>query len=136
MQREEQTLESLVGKTIKQVRINREDDVLYFLTEGGKVYQYHAYGDCCSRSWIEHINWINFLVDAIVTEVKNRDMPEDDIDKHGNCIAYYGWTIVTNKGRCDIEMRNESNGYYGGSLERTEHDPKTLDDTRPVTEDF
>jgi hypothetical protein len=43
--------------------------------------------------------------------------------------------VRTDKGVCVIEFRNSSNGYYGGTFERTaineERDPLS-----PVTEDF
>lgn len=32
------------------------------------------------------------------------------------CVAYYGLKITTEKGRAVIDYRNDSNGYYGGSL--------------------
>ena len=44
-----------------------------------------------------------------------------DIDgKHHagvDVVAYYGVKITTEHGRCTIDFRNDSNGYYGGWLE-------------------
>lgn len=76
-------------------------------------------GDCCSTSWIEHINGIKFLLGHTVLKVATREMPAsaDNIVGH-DVVQFYGWTLETDAGRCDIEMRNDSNGYYGGSLER------------------
>lgn len=34
-----------------------------------------------------------------------------------DCVEYYGLKITTDKGRAVIDYRNNSNGYYGGSLE-------------------
>lgn len=36
--------------------------------------------------------------------------------EHPDCIRYYGLRIVTDKGRAVIDFRNNSNGYYGGSI--------------------
>lgn len=32
------------------------------------------------------------------------------------CIQYYGYEIITDKGSAKLEFRNSSNGYYGGSM--------------------
>ena len=40
----------------------------------------------------------------------------DENDHRDDAVRCYGWTLFTNIGRCQIEMRNASNGYYGGSL--------------------
>lgn len=35
------------------------------------------------------------------------------------CLISCGYDLVTPNGTCYIEMRNSSNGYYGGSLQLT-----------------
>ena len=45
---------------------------------------------------------------------------EEKPTKTDNCeeeMSYYFYEITTNKGSYMIEMRNSSNGYYGGSLD-------------------
>ena len=34
-----------------------------------------------------------------------------------DCVKYYGLKITTEHGRAVIDYRNDSNGYYGGSIE-------------------
>jgi hypothetical protein len=47
------------------------------------------------------------------------------------------WTIATDRGYIDLEVRNSHNGYYGGSVVYDEEsDLGTIEDLRPVTEDF
>lgn len=52
-----------------------------------------------------------------VRAVEHIDMPDLGSTNEDACIAYYGMKITTEKGRCVIDYRNSSNGYYGGSLE-------------------
>lgn len=112
-------LDALIGKRISEILINPGKDYLAFIFAWGAPdsVQYYADGDCCSQSWIEHINGIEILSSpALVTDVADRDMPEAEDNDEYNCIRVYGWTIKTDRGYIDIEMRNSSNGYYGGML--------------------
>jgi hypothetical protein len=38
------------------------------------------------------------------------EMPDRDV------VAYYGLKVTTDKGEMVVDYRNDSNGYYGGSL--------------------
>ena len=111
---------ALLGKTITKVTVskNREDIVLETTTGPVKL---TTYSECCSHTWIEDLDDPDALL-GTVTEVRNLDMPNlGDIDgKHHtgvDSVSYYGLKITTEKGRCTIDFRNDSNGYYGGSLE-------------------
>ena len=79
-----------------------------------------TYGDCCSYTWIESLDAPDALL-GTVRSVEDIDMPNlGNIDgsKHTDVdqVAYYGLKIVTERGVCVIDYRNDSNGYYGGSL--------------------
>lgn len=69
-------------------------------------------GDCCSTSWIEHYE----LPEAgeITKELKKISI--DTIDTEDGDASTYFYKLITDKGSYDIEMRHESNGYYGGWL--------------------
>jgi hypothetical protein len=80
-----------------------------------------AWGDCCSQSWIESIDAPTALYGKVL-KVEEINMPElgdvgtpkvPDVD----CVAYYGLKITTETGIAVLDYRNDSNGYYGGSLE-------------------
>jgi len=54
-----------------------------------------------------------------VSAVEDLEMPDlgnipgkyrEDVDE----VQYYGLKITTDKGRCTLDYRNDSNGYYGG----------------------
>lgn len=109
----------LVGKIIKEMHINAEKNVLRFILDNGDLIYASAVGDCCSTSWFEDIEYAECLYNNTILKIFEREMPErfrdeKTIDK--DFIELYGWTMETQSGRCDIEMRNQSNGYYGGEV--------------------
>jgi hypothetical protein len=103
----------LVGKTIIKIRIAEDKRALLFITDGGEIIV-RADGDCCSDTWIEHIELPT--LPAKVASVEDIDMPDLGSPSEYECIQYYGCKITTDKGVMVIDYRNESNGYYGGSL--------------------
>ena len=132
----------LVGKTVKEARINDEKDlILLVLLDDSRLYL-SAVGDCCSSSWFEHIGGLEAVIGHEITEVINREMPESKESDDYHVTKFYGWTLVTENGRCDIEMRNRSNGYYGGWVEVHEQPLTQYGDvrddaaTKPLTEDL
>lgn len=71
-------------------------------------------GDCCSQSWIENVECDaphGALFVGLIDDDPELPVPEwHDGDERR---VYFG-TFITDKGRITWEMRNESNGYYGG----------------------
>lgn len=139
----------VLGRVIKAVRRNDAKDLIELETEQGTVIYLSATGDCCSSSWFEHLAGVDALIGEKVLRVVEREMPgclTDGKDEHGEdheSLQYYGWTLETAKGRCDLEMRNSSNGYYGGSIEigaapLDQYGQRREDEKAPiqVTEDF
>ena len=134
---DELELADLIGKHVLGVQMNAGKDVVRFITTTGVV-DYECYGDCCSESWVNHVNDIGNLIDATVTQVEEFDFhsmlgiePEPTRQDSDEVLFH---KVHTNKGTCLIEFRNSSNGYYGGSFEKAEcREPKALKD---VTEDF
>jgi hypothetical protein len=73
--------------------------------------------DCCSHTWIESIELPALGFPAVVTEVKDLDLcRESESNEEHECLRFYGARIDTDRGSIDIEYRNSSNGYYGGSI--------------------
>lgn len=107
----------LIGKTVTAV----------FLSEGGYAIRFdtsevtsiiaRAYGDCCSRTWIENVDGAEQLLGTVVS-VDDIPSTADVVEEsaYGDVTSYYGCKITTDKGFAVIDYRNESNGYYGGSL--------------------
>ena len=109
-------MEELKGVAVKSVEINNAKDLIVILSENGDKWYLSATGDCCSSSWFEHIEGIDALIGETINKVVDREMPEGRDDEEHEHLEFYGWTLETAKGRCDIEMRNASNGYYGGDV--------------------
>lgn len=124
--------EKLVGKELDGFRISEDREQIIFTIRHPKPYagpqgQYHChsepvvlqvYGDCCSYSWIESVDNPNALFGKVLS-VEDIEMPEAKTwehrkEKECECVSFYGLKIVTERGHCVIDYRNDSNGYYGG----------------------
>ena len=105
----------LVGKTIKSLKIAEDKTALFFETEQGDI-KVKCDADCCSFTWIEHIELPALGFPAKVISAEDLEMP--DLGDMPNCdvVAYYGFKIITDKGELILDYRNDSNGYYGGDL--------------------
>lgn len=106
----------LAGKTITRVAIASDKEAIRFVTNHGEVVA-RCDADCCSHTWIEHVDLptLGFPALVISAEDIHEGLPENQ-DREGDLIQFYGFKIVTDKGEILIDYRNESNGYYGGSL--------------------
>jgi hypothetical protein len=111
-------LTHLIGETILEVIISDDKDEITFITDKGRL-RYLAYGDCCSQSWIETTDPIEDLIGQKIIYTEEHEMDElDELDvEYGNVVRVYQDTLKTEKISWNIEYRNESNGFYGGSLE-------------------
>lgn len=105
----------LVGKTIRSIKLADDKEAILFITDQGEV-KARCDADCCSHTWIEHVELPALGVPALVTSVEGVDMPDLGSPSEDDVIAYYGCKIVTDKGEIVIDYRNSSNGYYGGNL--------------------
>ena len=105
----------LEGKTISRILIAEDKEALKFETTEGDVIAI-AYGDCCSTTWVEHVDLPARGFPALVQSVSNLDLDKPDEESEYSVIQFYGLKITTNNGDIVIDYRNESNGYYGGDL--------------------
>lgn len=108
-------LSKIIGKTFMTVTLDDSKDIITFVTgNSSDNIRFEAIGDCCSSSWIEHMD--DVPTDFTVTNVIEKDTDRED-DAEGDCLQKYFYEVVTDKGSFTIEMRNSSNGYYGGYLQ-------------------
>lgn len=108
----------LVGKVITGVDIAADRQALRFLLADGEMIV-DVDADCCSYSWVEHVELPALGFPATVLSVSDIDMPDGAASNfHGDAdvLAFYGCKIVTDRGEMVIDYRNDSSGYYGGSL--------------------
>jgi hypothetical protein len=72
----------------------------------------------------------------MVTGVEDKGWTEDREDGY-DVIQDGFWTIATDRGYIDLEVRNSHNGYYGGSVVYDEEATlDKIDDLQAVTADF
>lgn len=132
----------LVGRRIAGIWMDENN--LKFATDHGDV-AYAVSGDCCSSSYfydfigVDKLLAGNPIVAAQEISLWGSDVGPDVKPRYQEDVAVYGYEIVTedpNLGEVTsvFSFRNDSNGYYGGSLE--EQDADLVPDTVPrLTED-
>lgn len=110
----------LLGKRIRQIFLADDRFALKFELETGEFLIARAYDDCCSYTWIENIENPEAVIGSEVLLAEDIEMPESlkpsTFHPDSDCLQFYGFKIQTAKGTCVIDYRNDSNGYYGGSL--------------------
>lgn len=105
----------LVGLTILAISWD-EASITFHTAEKGSITA-HAYGDCCSYSWVESVEEPARGYPAKVFGVREVELPWPAVNRECDVLKDYGLRITTDNGDIDIDYRNDSNGYYGGWLE-------------------
>ena len=108
----------LIGKTLTGVKLAKDKEAILFQTTDGDIVA-RCDADCCSYTWIEHVENTIREFPAQVTEAADIEdgLPETiENDPEHDYLQFYGFKVTTDKGVLVIDFRNASNGYYGGSL--------------------
>jgi hypothetical protein len=91
------------------------DDSGVTLTLDGVKHYWGAEGDCCASAWVEDVNPYATELPAKVTAVEGRWSIDGE---HGDAVEDTGFfSIRTERGHIDVELRVNHNGYYGGQLD-------------------
>lgn len=143
------TFKNLVGQRINGIFLGNDNWALVFRTVNGRYFRYDTSNDCCNSVWINHMSGVNLvgsgdsfdlLRGALVLSAEDRGWSDNrDGGNDGDVIQDGFWTIVTDRGYIDIEVRNDHNGYYGGSLDEVDieqHPLSEVEDLHQVFEDF
>jgi len=130
----ESAMKDLVGKTINRIDINKSKTIIRFKIKDSEDFLYFkAEGDCCSESWFEHINITSaYKLEGEgegleVVEIKDIELGQV-MPSRQESDEIYGIEIKCKCSRYDynekisIELRNSSNGYYGGSIKESSAD--------------
>lgn len=132
-----EALNQLVGATVKQIFMN--ENLLRFITDKGSC-TFRVTGDCCSQSYFyDFIGVDKLLKNGAIKLIESilLDEPQDIDAAKGEVVKAYGFRFITE----DLEFgevssvmsfRNDSNGYYGGSLENVldqEVSPEIIQDS-------
>ena len=137
----------LVGKRINGLFLGNDAWTLVVRDATGRHYRFDTANDCCNSVWFNHINGLDILGEgnsfdilrgAVVLEVEDKGWGENRDGEEGYDVVQDGfWTLRTDRGYIDIEVRNSHNGYYGGNVGYNEDsDLSDVEDLHPVTEDF
>ena len=136
----------LVGKRINGLFIGDDSWSLVFRDINGRHYCFRTKNDCCNTVWFNHVNGVetvlgegnvfDILRGAMVTGVEDKGWTDDREDGY-DVIQDAFWTIKTDRGYIDLEVRNSHNGYYGGSVKYDEESKiDAISGLRAVTTDF
>ncbi len=133
----EEAITRMVGRKLAAVTLDKAGDRITFSFADGCAQVFGVEGDCCSRSWIEHVETMGAVEGATLLAVEDSstiDATEDDAlnpmqtrppqwegdterqEREHDCLQVYRTTFKTDCGEIVLEYRNSSNGYYGGSL--------------------
>lgn len=116
------SVNDIIGRQIDMVLLDQSKEFLRFMFDDGTSIVWSAVGDCCSHSWFESVEAFDFS--GKVLRIDNPQIDEDESkradDSDGELIRSYFMTVYSERGRLCLEMRNSSNGYYGGSIETGE----------------
>ena len=136
----------LVGKRINGLFLGDDAWALVFRDINQRYYCFRTENDCCNQVWFNHVNGVetvlgegnlfDVLRGAMVTAVEDKGWTEDREDGY-DVIQDGFWTIKTDRGYIDLEVRNSHNGYYGGSVKYDEESKiDAISGLRAVTTDF
>lgn len=112
-------IENLVGHTVKRIFMN--ENALKFETDKGS-YVFTVYGDCCSSSYFYDFTGVNNLLNHEIKNVEEIELNTNGKhEKDHDVLQCYGYRFTTEDPQFGevssvMSFRNDSNGYYGGSL--------------------
>lgn len=139
---------NLVGKRINGIFLGNDAWTVVFRTTDGKYFRYDTGNDCCNSVWVNHMtgvdlvgkadNSFDILRGALVVSTEDKEWTEnrDGSDEGYEVIQDGFYTITTDRGYIDVEVRNSHNGYYGGSFSESGSLIEDIEDLHQVFEDF
>jgi hypothetical protein len=138
----------LIGKRINGIFLGNDRWTLAFRDTEGKWYRFDTSNDCCNSVFVNHINGVDcvrrggdvfdMIRGALVLGAEDKGWGEnrDGSDEGGEVIQDGFWTIRTDRGYIDIEVRNDHNGYYGGDFDFADFSIDDVENLEEVTDDF
>jgi hypothetical protein len=112
--------EKLLNRPLDSVVLEKNGELITFYFLDGSAESFAVEGDCCSHSWIEHLEMPNDVKGASITEISETQESNDKLshtEGYEEVVNYYT-KFSTQAGDIVLEYRNDSNGYYGGYLVR------------------
>lgn len=108
----------LEGKTLKDIKVKRNEEIIFTVDDGTKYKMFHDQC-CCEHVYIEDIcgDIKNLIGSPIVMaeEVSNYDMGK--LDKWDDSYTWTFYKFATVKGYVTIRWYGTSNGWYSESVD-------------------
>lgn len=108
---EENHYEMVVGAKIVASTPNGTASVALTLADG-RVLTLTLEGDCCSSSTYTDASQFDELIGSTIQSIEER---AGETENNGE-LQWHFLVFTTNKGHVTIDWRNDSNGYYDGSV--------------------
>lgn len=109
-------INSLIGRTVTEAKINQEKDLVVLQTNKGPLFLTWV-GDCCAVCHLEHVSNSEALINSEITSAENTEWKDVKApDEYGYVTEGMGTTIKTTKGTITFESRVSHNGYYSGKI--------------------
>lgn len=106
-------IESLLGKTLTEVRQSGNDEI-YFTTSEGETFKMYHSQDCCECVEIEDIEGdLQSLVGNPIFVAEEVSEEDPNASESGTWTFY---KLATINGHVDIRWYGSSNGYYSESV--------------------
>ncbi len=107
----------LLGKTLKDVQVDRNINEILFITNKDETFKMHHFQDCCEGVYIEDIcGDIKDLIGTPILQAEensSKDNPQDaKIPDYQDSFTWTFYRLATIKGQVVIRWYGESNGYY------------------------
>lgn len=103
---------NLIGHTIDKVVYNAEEQTLSLTVDGDKIFLIRVEGDCCSTGKFLGVKEPWDLPSKVVSSENTSASFQD-----GEYQVYEQVLTLENGNKLSILYDNESNGYYGSSLD-------------------
>jgi hypothetical protein len=120
------TYEAVRGAVVTAVEkqtVQKEDqpdiDQVILTLADGRTLWLALDGDCCSHSYYADPKQFDELIGATIQQIEERDGKEEQ----GGEVSWHFLVFTTDKGHVTIDWRNDSNGYYDGSVHPSLHAP-------------
>lgn len=124
---------------VQHIRIDA--DYLNITTDHGEL-GFGVDGDCCSRSYFNDAVGVNKLIGSLLIAIHMTGGDEIEVEpKYQDRVLHYGLTVVSEHPvwgdvTTVFSFRNESNGYYGGSVFPCNISPARIETLEEIAADW
>lgn len=105
-------IKELLGKTLKDVKVKRDEDIIEFFLEDDEIVVMYHDQDCCEEVFISDAS--GDIKDLVGSEIL---MAEEITENRGECETWTFYKFATIKGYVTFRWIGRSNGYYSEKVD-------------------